>query len=62
MLVAAEKGPAKETGPGPERRIVLLSLFDGMGTARLAIDDMLRDLRSAGSLVGSFFAETDVRL
>eukprot|EP00974_Lingulodinium_polyedra_P104331 10099265-Lingulodinium_polyedra.AAC.1 len=33
-----------------------------MGTARLAVDDMLRALRCCGALVASFFAEADVRL
>eukprot|EP00974_Lingulodinium_polyedra_P070115 6784930-Lingulodinium_polyedra.AAC.1 len=62
MLAAAEGMHSGREGPGPARRVALLSLFDGMGTARLASDGTLRALRSAGSLVGSFFAETDVPL
>eukprot|EP00974_Lingulodinium_polyedra_P116920 11161068-Lingulodinium_polyedra.AAC.1 len=52
--------------PWPEERrtrpIVLLSLFDGTGTARLALDDFLRTMRRPGAMVGSFFAEVDAKL
>lgn len=40
----------------PQRHAALLSLFDGMGTARVAMDEVLRTLR-APPLVGAFFAE-----
>eukprot|EP00974_Lingulodinium_polyedra_P107695 10423982-Lingulodinium_polyedra.AAC.1 len=62
MLAAAAKRPSGEARPDQGRRVVLLSLFDGMGTARQAVDDMLRVLRRAEALVGSFFAETDAQL
>lgn len=40
----------------PQRHVALLSLFDGMGTARVAVDEVLRTLR-APPLVGAFFWE-----
>eukprot|EP00974_Lingulodinium_polyedra_P022855 2206202-Lingulodinium_polyedra.AAC.1 len=62
MLSAAEAG-VKDGGAGlAQRKVVLLSLFDGMGTARLALDDTLRALRCSRAWAGRFFAETDGRL
>eukprot|EP00974_Lingulodinium_polyedra_P120581 11175565-Lingulodinium_polyedra.AAC.1 len=62
MLSAAEPGAEHGGAGGAKKEPVLLSLFDGMGTARLAVDDMLRALRCSRALVASFFAETDGRL
>eukprot|EP00974_Lingulodinium_polyedra_P066770 6462566-Lingulodinium_polyedra.AAC.1 len=62
MLSVAEPGIEGGGESAVQNNIVLLSLFDGMGTARLAVDDMLRALRSSKALVASFFAETDGRL
>eukprot|EP00974_Lingulodinium_polyedra_P102937 9964870-Lingulodinium_polyedra.AAC.1 len=62
MLGATEGAQGSQGRLDPGRRVVLLSLFDGMGTARLALDDTLRALRCGDSLAGSFFAEIDVPL
>eukprot|EP00974_Lingulodinium_polyedra_P002062 193749-Lingulodinium_polyedra.AAC.1 len=43
------------------RPSVLLSLFDGAGMARIALDDLLRRPGAVGALAGSFFAEWDDR-
>ena len=39
------------------RPIALLSLFDGLGTARLAVDEVLRMEGGSVRLVGSWYAE-----
>eukprot|EP00974_Lingulodinium_polyedra_P064869 6270139-Lingulodinium_polyedra.AAC.1 len=50
LLTAAETG-CRDGGTGLARKnVVLLSLFDGVGTARFALDDMLRALRCSGAL------------
>ena len=44
------------------RSIALLSLFDGMGTARLGIDDLLGHLGRREALTHSWFVESDATL
>ena len=39
------------------RPIVLLSLFDGLGTARLAVDELIREAGPSVYLAGSWYAE-----
>jgi len=52
--------PPPATGSGPA--VGLLSLFDGMGTARIGLELMLGRLGALQALVGSWFAENDPRL
>eukprot|EP00974_Lingulodinium_polyedra_P075065 7274128-Lingulodinium_polyedra.AAC.1 len=42
--------------------MVLLSLFDGSGMARVGLDDLLRRLRIPDALRASWFAEMDNNL
>eukprot|EP00974_Lingulodinium_polyedra_P095240 9228233-Lingulodinium_polyedra.AAC.1 len=52
------RGQRRPEGPGrPE--MVLLSLFDGSGMARVGLDDLLRRLRIPDALRASWFAEVD---
>eukprot|EP00974_Lingulodinium_polyedra_P052844 5079904-Lingulodinium_polyedra.AAC.1 len=44
------------------RPIVLLSLFDGIGTARMALDDLLRIMRRPDAPTAGLFAEIDAKL
>ena len=43
--------------PGQGRRLSLLSLFDGIGTARRAMDDILRAAGRPRALEATWFAE-----
>eukprot|EP00974_Lingulodinium_polyedra_P023855 2309302-Lingulodinium_polyedra.AAC.1 len=52
------RGEGRSRGAGkPE--MVLLSLFDGSGMARVGTDDPLRRLRIPDALRASWFAELD---
>ncbi len=55
------RSPATLDG-APRRTIALLSLFDGLGTARLALDRALFRLREQGRLAASAFVELDADL
>ena len=43
----------------PQRSLVLLSLFDGIGTARIAVEHALQEADLQGKLRTSFFVEKD---
>ena len=66
ILPAEDGRGAPAGGAGAEdvvfRAVVLLSLFDGVGTARVALDDFLSRAGLGGKLEGSFFAEWDGQL
>ena len=48
--------------PAPGRNLALLSLFDGVGTARLGVDDILAACGSTTPLSHSWFVERDAAL
>ena len=53
------RGPASAGTGGPGRAVALLSLFDGLGTARLAVQDALEELGQAEALRFAGYAELD---
>ena len=59
MVGAALASRGREPRTAGGKYIVLLSLFDGSGIARLGLDDLLRMAEAQYSLVGSFFAEVN---
>eukprot|EP00974_Lingulodinium_polyedra_P004365 408606-Lingulodinium_polyedra.AAC.1 len=46
-----------DAAPDNGRKIVLLSLFDGTGMARVGLDDLLRRIGAEDALHASFFVE-----
>ena len=51
--------PDARASPPCRKALVLLSLFDGMGTARYAIETLLRRHQMLPALVASWFVEVD---
>ena len=56
--VRPSRGPSYD-GTRAARPIALISLFDGLGTARLALQDLLEELGQPGALAWAGFAELD---
>eukprot|EP00969_Alexandrium_andersonii_P126272 5581826-Alexandrium_andersonii.AAC.1 len=67
LLLAAPAAPPATPVDAPgflggRAPLALLSLFDGIGTARLGVEDALAALPQQGRLVASWFVESDEQL
>eukprot|EP00969_Alexandrium_andersonii_P233624 10314783-Alexandrium_andersonii.AAC.1 len=54
--------PPPPTTPGMGPRLVLLSLFDGAGTTRVAVDMVLNAIGEPEALAAAWFCEKDAVL